>query len=475
MSRRKTRKRKKRPPPPQRRQEPPRRRTAPPPSRDERVLRERILRFTYQDRFKADFESAIHCYFGEEAWQDNTLAVDEDEIPGFQEWYINDYVTSGGERIIDLFTKEKGSRLPAAQREMLDDWRRINRYRLFEVQAVEPGVGVTAQDLLSGEVLEVNDVSSSYSLVKWQVALLRPLLTNGRLHFAGSGMSLPPSAKSDLLEPAQELWEEYQTQHPQASLDEFYRDHSLDLHHRMVEIATAPPPPVYTPEGHLLEACTARYAVTNPRAVEERLDQTEELICVGPADEDEAALAYVWLLTDRSRVPEIPIEGKGMILQTNFVIEPEQTTHRSLGDIRVWRDRLELSCLSRERLKAGKALLKESLGRLIRHLGDEHQDIESMLALADAAPSARPREPISETQKAVTRQMMMDEYRKWLDEPIPALDGKSPRQAARDPAMRGRLEELLKAVEYMEEQRRRDGEPYNDVADIRRDLGLPPR
>jgi hypothetical protein len=62
--------------------------------------------------------------------------------------------------------------------------------------------------------------------------------------------------------------------------------------------------------------------------------------------------------------------------------------------------------------------------------------------------------------------------RAWLDEPIPTLDGKSPRQAAGDPTMHGQLEELFKSIEYTEERRRQAGEPYIDIADIRHDLGL---
>ncbi|MFQ6101196.1 MAG: antitoxin Xre/MbcA/ParS toxin-binding domain-containing protein [Anaerolineae bacterium] len=68
--------------------------------------------------------------------------------------------------------------------------------------------------------------------------------------------------------------------------------------------------------------------------------------------------------------------------------------------------------------------------------------------------------------------MMTAQYAEWLDTPVPALDGRSPRQAAGDPAMREQLEELLKAIEYMEE-RRRAGEPYIDITDLRRKLGLP--
>jgi len=475
VSRKRSHRRKKRVPASQRRQKQPRRRAAPPPSRDERALRDRILKFTYQARFGDDFRRAIRLYFGEEALQDDVLTLDEERMPGFQEWYINDYVTSEGKRIIDLFACEEGPRLLVAQRQILDDWLRTNRYRLFEVQKVEPGVGETVQDLLSGEVLEVNDISASYALVKWQVILARPLLTEGRLNFAGAVIPLPPMEKPALLDFAQELWEEYRAQYSQASLNDFYRDHSLDLYHHFIEIATAPPPPVYTPEGHPLVFSTARYTVKAPRAVEERLDQAEEFVYAGPADEDETALAYVWLLRGRSHVPETSIEGRGLMMKTDWIADSGEPTYRSLGDVRLWHDRLEMGCLSRERLAAGKMLLRRVLGRLVRHQGDEFRDLDTSLASAQLSPPDYEEEIPAEIAETLVRERMAAQYTEWLDSPVPALDGKSPRQVSRDPGAQKQLEELLKAVEYMEEQKRREGAPYIDVADIRRELGLPPR
>jgi hypothetical protein len=443
------------------------RRAAPPTSRNERVLRERILKFTYQQRFNADTDWAIRLYFGEDALQDGALVLDEAQIPGFQEWYIHDYITSEGERIIDLFADDIGPRLPAAQRQILEDWRRINRCRLFEVQKVEPGIGVTVQDLLNGEVLQVNDISSSYALVKWQVLLARPLLTEGRLNFAGSMVPLSPLQKPALLDCARGLWENYQAQHPQGSLDDFYRDHSLDLLRCQDEILNAPPPSSYTPEGHPFVPCTARYTVIHPRAVEDLLDEAEEFAYAGSADEDETALAYVWLLTGRSHVPEVPVT-KGLIHRAEWISESGESSYRSLGDVRLWPDRLELLCLSKERLEAGKALLSQIMGRLLRHVGDEYRDLEDMMASAESLPSSS---PVPEIDPAIERRMREALIEKWLDTPVPKLGDRSPREAARDPAMRETFDEMFKTFEYIEEQKRRDGEPYFDVADVRRKLG----
>jgi hypothetical protein len=90
------------------------------PSRDERVLRERIQKSTYQERFAADVERALRAYFGPGAVQpEGTLTLDQGQVPAFQERYIFDRPTAQGERIIDLFAAEVGPRLPAAQQETL--------------------------------------------------------------------------------------------------------------------------------------------------------------------------------------------------------------------------------------------------------------------------------------------------------------------------------------------------------------------
>jgi hypothetical protein len=430
-------------------------------------LRERILKFTYQQRFRADTNRAIRLYFGEDALEGGALVFDEAQIPGFQEWYIHDYITSEGERIIDLFARERGPRLPTAQQQILDDWRRVNRCHLFEVQAVEPGIGVTVQDLLSGEVLRVNDISSSHALVKWQVVLARPLLTEGRLNFAGSMVPMSPLQKPALLDCARGLWKEYQAQHPQASLDDFYRDHSLDLLRCQTEILNEPPPSVYTPEGHPIVPCTACYTVIHPRAVEDLLDEAEEFAYAGPAGEDETALAYVWLLTGRSHVPEVPV-AKGLIQRTEWISESGESSYRSLGDVRLWPGKLDLLCLSRERLEAGKALLSQVVGRLLCHVSDEYRDLEDVMASAEVSPLSS---PVPEIDPAIDRRMREAMLEKWLDTPARNLGGRSPREAARDPAVREELDEMFKALEYIAEQKRRDGEPYFDVAGLRRKLG----
>jgi hypothetical protein len=63
-----------------------------------------------------------------------------------------------------------------------------------------------------------------------------------------------------------------------------------------------------------------------------------------------------------------------------------------------------------------------------------------------------------------------EEYRAWLDQEIPALGGKTPRQAVKTPARRRQVEVILKEIEHRE-SREPEGARF-DVRRLRADLGL---
>jgi hypothetical protein len=447
-------------------QAPPERRQPRPPSRDERVLGERIERFASRDRFRADFRKGIQAFFG-------SLDVDEEHFPAFMDWYIYDRVAAAGVCIIDLFAEEVGSRLPAAQQRILDDTRRTNRYHLLEVEAVEPGVGVTAKDLLDGEVYRVGDVSCSYSLLRWEVILARLVEIGERVSFSGDALSFPPRYKAELETHARGLWSRYQKRHPRASQGEFYRSHGLDLRHYILEIASRPPS-LYTPEGHSVMLSIAVYGVKDPEEVHERLDEAVEFEFTG-LDEEENALIYGWMQRGRSHVPRASVAPEdGVIVQGSLVpFGSDEEPVASLGSLKLWPNRLELQCSSQERLKAGKALLREILGRLIRHGGDEAFDLADLMEQDRFPVPPPPDEPLGQLEREIAQQMADEMQNNWPDESVPALGGMTPREAARDPAMRERLEEILKSIEYEEEHKRRKGEPCADVAAMRREMGLP--
>jgi hypothetical protein len=61
---------------------------------------------------------------------------------------------------------------------------------------------------------------------------------------------------------------------------------------------------------------------------------------------------------------------------------------------------------------------------------------------------------------------------RWLDEPVPALDGRTPREAAALKSARPQLISLLKGMENLSERDRRAGRPAYDFGWMWGELGL---
>ena len=453
----------------------------PAPTQAEKVLRKRIPEFAFRgDRFKADLQKAMGLYFEQEPGLDTPGYLDEDQIPGFQEWFFSDFVTHTGKRIIDLFVEEIGPSLNSEQNAMLEDWLVWNRARLLEFQEIKPGIGVVVQDLLSDEIFEVNDISASYNVSRSMFGLFRPIRSAGRVSFTGSAMLLPPIEKVSILETAQALWAKYQAEHPKSSLSDFYRDHSLTLHlamKRAQEEAAKPLIPL-SAEGNSLVLAKARYRLrVERRHIEAALDATEEFVYAGPSEEQRGALHYDWIQRGRSFVPQSNHKpaGRAVMLRTEWTEGPGQPSFLNLGDLTASKKWIELECLSRERLIAGKALLEEILAGLIEHAGDRFEDWEARMENSPAKLPPYRKEPsrkMKEDMEILDREMLHRLTVNWLDEP--SLDGKvTPRQAVQSPEGRKKVIETLKQLDYINDQRALDGEgPTMDAEYIRKELGL---
>jgi len=121
----------------------------------------------------------------------------------------------------------------------------------------------------------------------------------------------------------------------------------------------------------------------------------------------------------------------------HFYDSASDCTTVTLGDITLAPKWIELECLSRERLVAGKALLEEILDGLIDHAGDRFEDWEARMENSAAKPPRVRREPsrkMKEEMKILDREMLHRLTANWLD--IPSMM-KSLLRARRYAARRG--------------------------------------
>ncbi len=83
-------------------------------------------------------------------------------------------------------------------------------------------------------------------------------------------------------------------------------------------------------------------------------------------------------------------------------------------------------------------------------------------------PSAS--QPLPPEALAVLHELKARHMREWLDTPVPALGGKTPRSAAKNKAGRAGLDVLLREIELMESQA--PPEMRGDIGWLRRELGM---
>lgn len=466
------------------------RRAPPPRSYTETALRKRISQFGLSQRFREDFDRALEQYLGPEVVQrrgaQKILMLEEEEeeaeFPGFQEWFFFDYGLASGDTIIDLFAAEIGPNLPPGQSRMLEDWLATNRLRLFETQSIEPGVGETMQDLLNREILHLKDISFSNTATRWSVALVRPLLTEGRWSFTGSGILLTPFEKPAILKAAQDLWSIYQQRNPHASLLDFYSNHSLELRNaaKSIQAESRKPKALLTPEGHPAVAARADFMLrVDLKTVESALDQTEEFIFQNEENKGEFAgsLHYIWLLRGRSNVPQAPKEraislnAQGLMLAGSWTAGPGEPDFPTLGDLNLGMDRLTLTCLSCERLEAGKKLLDEILGRKIDHLTDQVGDLRQSWDKSDVEDAFEEDEEYRAESDVVAEETIERSTLRWLD--TPDKNGISPRASSQTPEGRELLRETIKSIEYLADEALASGRrPPTRLDIIRGELGL---
>lgn len=446
------------------------------PQDDEEALRASILEYVYERARGPELDRAIALFFGEKAARSRMSPNSEPEIAAFQEWYFFDFAPAGGERLIDRFARRVGPTLPPAQQAMLHSWIETNRLRLFEVQEVTPGVGEVVKDVLNGEVLQAYDITVSLKARKWQLVLARILRTNERWGFTGSGMFFAPDEKQRWERFLTERWQHYRAAHPEGAYSEFYRDHSLELFRFGQQVQEDMANLRYrSAEGHELVHASTTYSVLDYDQVAERLELAEEFVYAGASEEIRNADHYNWLLRGRSRAPGENAEKDGdraLRLRTEWSQGPGSPSFLSLGDLYIGPRMLRLDCLSRERLVLGRQLLEELLDGLITHQKDTFKVFVVDAVAPRRSLPLRERLTHDPAARQVELELLEREAERWLNTPVPALDNRSPLEAVQHPDGRAKVEEMLKTVEYYQDDRSTLKDSPLDVRNLRRALGL---
>ena len=341
-------------------------------------------------------------------------------------------------------------------------------FSFFMVTAVERGRRMTIKDLLCKREFTVHERRGSQILRKGEIVYARVVTLDGESIMLGCApYAIPPSYAEVFFDLRDSVTaEELQGTKLLREWDFELREIYFDIRDRLLNPEL---PDLRNTDGEPLQPTQLHY----------------DLSCT-PGEARDALAPLALGSPDRYAESAPEVDGKGQLVAMTFPWlkkgnrRNKSWSNTTLGRIAIHGAKLTAEVNSEKRAEALKREMKKRLGGKARFrravLTSLEKMFEDLRANPDGAAARRQSEHERRTRELkanpelrhVIEQHANEHWRAWLDEALPALDGRTPREAAQTESGRERLEALLLEFEY-----RCSGQAFDpDVDALRNELGV---
>ena len=365
---------------------------------------------------------------------------------------------------IDEYLKRRGWRETAMARRYL---RAINasEFQLWEVTDVKQSHHVDIRlHGTSNKSVRVIEEGGTASLQQWDCLAARVIKLNKTFGFTGAVLPILPDdaaevqhqldiRKQETIHLMHQLLEEGEIDALPANLEEDAEGEANGILPEILFTAWAasicqfhmqPMPSFQNSDGEDYEIITVKFPVkTLPKHLIDALNTLPEL---DPCDEE---YTWLWLPCDVSTIKD----------NDPFII---------LGQLSLEGQSLELEVNSSARAAQGTEWLQDHLGDMIGSPLTVHENITDFLEKSESDPDVLEFNSSDEGQ-AMVADIMERHYRTALDEPIPMLSDRSPRECAANADTRKSVVQWLK---YLENQSNHTKDQDYDFSWMWKELGL---
>lgn len=418
-----------------------------------------VVTSTQQDRAAA--LAALHAYVCDDladedelAWDEFNPEIDPLELGAtykqmsedcFDAWFRFDRPLPDGRLVVDAFLAKDRSLSPGA-RHFLQGMR-TTTMRLYEVVDVRPGAALTLQDALDGSRTTVAERTASRTLPLHSWIALR---INPRGPSNGPEIEFGALAIGGLTERMMRDGIRAQRQEFEGTDAAFFKEMAPWFHEGWAQSIVDPPvPALANTDGEPLTQTHVRFEGVGPEALTAALTGR-----AGFDYDDETG----WIWTGDNQRGELVTLG---VLRFSGPAE------------------LVLEVNSTGRGERGRAALEAALGGALRHVGTSHEDMRRRVKDALRArlqdgtdEQEKPAGLPADLNESLVLEHLSRHYRAWVDGGVPALDGRTPRAAAQDPAYHDRLVSLLGGLDTHYQQALRSRQPAWDPSWIWEELGV---
>jgi len=441
-----------------------------------------LIKFTEREEWNDCFSAVMDAHFGPIL---DSADIEFEELidhvgPHWQGtlWgcAFEDFLTLefdvAGENIVDEYLRRRSWReKPPAKAYMKA--LRTSIMSLYEVSDVVPGKSMKLRDLLrGGEPVVVSEFSATQSLKQWDKIAARVVIVQGKAIVSGGLLGFSSEACEFLFEGLKDSLELTPSQRPENLTDDQLRYlaplFTLSWLSDVLESSISQSiPNLINGDGEPIEFHDMRFPLATG------VTQKQVAAKLNASSEFEPASTKFWNWLGKKT------QGKKGAKSNNLDAQMLETTmedgRRVFGNIELKGKVLLLSVNSANRAKIGQTLIEQILGDLVRTPLTEIRTVEQMM---DNMPNASEREPADEIPPEIAAQLMKQHldthYMQTLDEPVPALNNKTPRQAAKTKSGRKQVIEWLKYLENNTAKHARKNDPMAqyDFGWIWNELGI---
>jgi len=380
----------------------------------------------------------------------------EQAVELFLPWSVYHFLVEG-KPVVRWFLEERRPRLSDTESEWLEA-QEASWLSIWEVGSADPQRGrISLKDVLSGEERDVREVNASRTLTRRDVVLGRVVDSEGISVLCGLyPRALPPMEAAEVVRRVRGRLRRKRMVPVERLRDEKIGRYMIRRWEEALEellVRRSVPPKLQNTDGEEL-LLTVDHFEFDPAARTEIRTCLASVEGVEPPERDDSAGIYTFAR---------PGNRKSAGLDNTII-----------GTARLSEGRLRLETNSVRRADRLRARVEEACGELVRHSMREHSDPSALLKQGEA-PLPRGEQPSlipPEEAGRVVREFKERHYAGWLDLPLPALSGLTPREAVRTRVGRGRVDVLLKDMEN-HESRMPEEESFS-FSGMRKELGLDP-
>jgi hypothetical protein len=393
-------------------------------------------------------DEAYSVFFSDTPVPDDILTHPEHESL-FLTWFALRFAPRPGRRRRNAAVPRPAALMLLEQARDLSDFERqyvteaANRPVSFHVvTAVEPGQSMDLEDILTGATCRVIERTASTTVRTGGVLYARTVTMDGESIMLGCGAALlKPSRRSDVSDLRRQLagGRAHLSERAVFEFDDILRRWYLLAADRELN---PPLPKLTNTDGDPLAPTTMHFVL---RCAPEEACAALRPLHAGDVDDDA-------LLDDSERDEAGRLTGFSLDWTKAGNRVHKDWDNTILGHIEVRGDALTARVNSNRRAARLRREIEKRLGRRVTFVRAVIDSIETLMKRARESvrdgQEAQRREPEAAVDPEILAEFMERHWENWLDERIPALKNKTPRQAAKTAPGRERLEALLTEFEW---------------------------